>query len=297
MSAPLVVDIKRNALDDGPGIRTVVFFKGCPLDCAWCQNPEALSADAEVQREAERCLACGACTLSCPETRARPVGHVEIGRCRVCGACVQACPSGARRVVGTEYTVPQLTERLLRDRAFFVRSGGGVTLSGGEPTLHSEFVGRVAVGLRHKGVPVLLQTCGLFRWDRFERYLLPHLSTIYFDLKLLEPAAHRRYTGRGNRRIRENFERLVASGFKDLLPRVPLVPGVTDGEDNLKGIAGFLAGLDCKRVALLAYNPLWVKKASTQGRDLSRFASEEWMSAEAVAACESVMREAGLEVV
>jgi len=297
MTAPLVVDIKRNSLDDGPGIRSVVFFKGCPLDCAWCQNPEAISPDAEIQREAERCLSCSACVEVCPEHRARPVAEAESGTCRVCGACVAICPSGARRVAGVEYATDELAELLLRDRVFYERSGGGVTLSGGEPTLKTAYVGQVAARLKQAGAAVLLETCGLFRWDSFNKHLLPHLRTIYFDLKLFDPVEHRRYTGKDNQRIKANFERLVEAGFVDLLPRVPLVPGITAGEDNLRAIAGFLEGLACKRVALLPYNPLWLGKARALGRDLSRFAGEEWMSAEAVQACEAVMRKAGLEVV
>ena len=297
MKAPLVVDIKRNSLDDGPGIRTVVFFKGCPLNCAWCQNPETLSPEAEIQRETERCIACGACVEACPEDCARPVSEAESGVCRVCGACVTACPGAARRVAGSEYEVDALAELLLRDSAFFKRSGGGVTLSGGEPTLKTAYVGQLAAKLQQADVKVLLETCGLFHWDSFEKHLLPHLCTIYFDLKLFDAKAHTQATGKDNQRIKANFERLVASGFDDLLPRVPLVPGITDGEDNLAAIAGFLRELGCKRVALLPYNPLWLPKARALGRDISRFSGEVFISAEDVAACEALMCGAGLEVV
>ena len=296
--APLVVDVKRNSLDDGPGIRSVAFFKGCPLRCVWCQNPETVSPQAERQLQPDSCVGCSACVEACPENVARPAREAldPEDECTLCGRCIEICPGGARRVVGTAHSVDALVALLSRDAVFFRTSGGGVTLSGGEPTFHMAYVGEVAAALATKGIHVLLETCGQFVWDRFERHLLAHLSTIYFDLKLADPEAHRQHVGSDNARIRENFERLVASGFDDLLPRVPLVPGITDTTENLEAIGGFVHGLGLERIAVLAYNPLWIPKRRALGLDLP-YKSADFMSTEAVSRCKDVLVAEGLEVI
>lgn len=293
---PWVVDVKRSSLDDGPGIRSVVFFKGCPLRCAWCQNPETMRPRPEIQRTAESCVGCRGCVPVCPVGRARPAAEAEPdAACRTCGACVEACPAGARRVVGTEPSVDALVTRLSRDAVFYRRSGGGVTLSGGEPALFPAFAGEVAAALCARGVHVLLETCGQFRWDEFARHLLPHVATVYFDLKIADPDEHRRWVGRDNATIHDNLRRLVATGHPDLLPRIPLVPGITDGVPNLRALASLIRSTGLTRVALLPYNPLWITKRRTLGLDFP-YAHAGWMSADEVARCEAAVTAAGLHV-
>lgn len=295
---PLIVDIKRNSLDDGPGIRSVVFFKGCPLRCQWCQNPEAMSPLAQLQREPERCAGCGACQARCPERVARAAGEPEPRRasCRACGACVEACPIAARRIAGQHHRLEELIELLLQDEPFYRRSGGGVTLSGGEPAVHARWVGALAAALADRGVHLLVETSGQFAWPAFERELLPHLSAIYFDLKLGDDEAHRRFTGHGNERIRANLARLAHLAAPELLPRVPLIPGITDGRDNLEALAALLVDLDLPTVALLSYNPLWVDKRRALGLELP-YARRDWMPSAEVDRCAEVFREAGLAVI
>ena len=293
----LVVDIKRNSLDDGPGIRSVVFFKGCPLSCVWCQNPESLSPLAQLQRLSGPCLACGACRRACPREVARPVAEGEAaGGCKLCGACVEACPAGARRIAGTPYEREALVALLKRDAPFYAHSGGGVTLSGGEPTLHMRYVGALARRLKEEGIAVLLETCGVFGWKGFARHLLPHLDTIYFDLKLADAGRHRRYTGLDNGVILANLERLVASGFPDLMPRLPLIPGITDTSENLQGVAAIMGLLKLGRMALLPYNPLWLDKGRALGLELA-YAHDSFMAAEEVARCREFMKQAGIEII
>jgi pyruvate formate lyase activating enzyme len=289
------VDVKLNALDDGPGVRSVVFFKGCPLRCVWCQNPEALSPWPEVQRDPDRCLGCGACAVACPSKVAQPAALPEPDGCRVCGTCADACPAAARRVAGTARTVEDLVEVCSRDLPFYRQSGGGVTLSGGEPALHPAFAGRLAAALRARGVQVLLETCGHFGWAAFARHLLPYVSAVYYDVKLADPAAHRAHTGRDNALILANLARLARSGVP-VLPRVPLVPGITDGAENLRRLAEHVRAVGLQRLALLPYNPLWIAKRRALGLPLP-YDHAAWMKAEAVEACRAVVRAAGMEVV
>ena len=293
--APLVVDLKRNSLDDGPGIRSVVFFKGCPLRCEWCQNPETLSPRAELQRLPERCTGCRACEPACPRGVARPGGLPQPEGCTACGACVEVCVGDARRIAGRAWEPAALVEALLRDEPFHRASGGGVTLSGGEPTLFLEWVADLAARLAARGTHVLLETCGEFDGDRFCELLLPHLGAVYFDLKLDDPEEHRRRTGRDNRRIRENLARLAREAPDRLLPRVPLVPGLTATPANLEALAAALRALGLARVALLSYNPLWIAKRRALGLDLP-YAHAEWLPSGDVERCAEPFRRAGLEV-
>ncbi len=293
--APLIFALERNALDDGPGIRSVLFVKGCPLRCVWCQNPEGLRAVVELQLNAEACVGCDACVARCPHGVGRPAHEQHAGaRCRACGACVDACPAAARRLVGAPLDPERLAAALLEDEPFYRRSGGGVTFSGGEPTLYPRPLGQLAAALRARGVHVLLETCGQFAWEPFAEHLLPQLSAIYFDLKLADADAHRRYCGVDNAQIRANFVRLRHSAV-ELLPRIPLVPGITDTAANLDALGEWLVALGVERVALLPYNPLWLAKRVPLGQP-AVYSHGAWMPEQAVAACAARLAARGLRV-
>jgi len=294
--APYVLDIKRSSLDDGPGIRSVVFFKGCPLRCVWCQNPESIAPGPQLQRDAAACAACGACERAC----ARGVARADVtdearDECAACGDCVDECPAGARRMAGAPMNLAHVLEQLFDDAPFYRRSGGGVTLSGGEPTLHCEDAGSIAKELKDAGIHVLLETCGHFAWSRFESHLLPYLSTIYFDLKIADARAHREHCGVDNQRIHDNFRRLAACERIELLPRIPLVPSITDGQDNLVALAKLVQQAGLTRVALLPYNPLWISKRRGLGMAVP-YGHHAWMTESDVRACVEIVRECGLEV-
>lgn len=303
MTAPLLVDIKSNALDDGPGIRSVVFFKGCPLSCVWCHNPESLSRNAELSVDPSLCVSAGYCAPRCPEGAIRTDGGVRVdrARCTRCFECTTSCPSGALSRVGEAVSPEALTARLLRDKPFYDHSGGGVTLSGGEPTGNMEYLGDVAQRLKKAGVHTLLQTCGAFNLPRFETLLYPWLDLIYYDIKLIDAAEHAASCGADNTRILENFAHLQArarDGGVPILPRVPLIPDITDRPENLAGIARWLQRLSATRVQLVPYNPLWSEKHSRLGHSPRGGPPlRKWMPAEHVARCEAVFTAASIQTV
>lgn len=286
---PLVAEFKGNSLDDGPGIRSVIFFKGCPLACVWCHNPEMKKAGAELSFDRSACVGSRKCLEVC-DAGALDVtreGFVDREACTLCFRCVEVCPSEALRRVGRFWEIDELLAVVERYAPFYRRSGGGVTLSGGEPTLFAEYCSTLLQALQARGIHTLLETCGYFDLARFERWFAPHLDQIYFDLKLMDPEAHQRYCGRRNERILENFRQLYRrslGGGTPILPRVPLIPEITATAENLQALARFLRENQVKQVALLPYNPLWPAKAQNLGVEAVN-ARRAWMTREELDAC------------
>jgi len=269
---PLVFNLHRFALDDGPGIRTTVFLKGCPLSCTWCHNPESVSADVEIAFRRDLCTGCGSCSDVCPEgaISMKPEGERVIReRCTRCSVCCRECPSTALSAVGSYYHVDALVETLLKERIFYETSGGGVTFSGGEPTLFMDYVGTVMQKLKMKGIHVALQTSGMFNLQEFSKKLLPYIDLIFFDLKLIDSNRHREFTGRGNGLILENFRYLARNASVPVVPRIPLIPGITATRENLSGLADFLKDTGFTSATLLPYNPGGIAKAGLIGRPVS----------------------------
>jgi pyruvate formate lyase activating enzyme len=236
-----VLNLQRMSTEDGPGLRTTVFLKGCPLACTWCHNPESLSPRPQVVWQQARCVACGACLDACPERLERPP---DPARCQACGRCVEACPAAAMEMLGREWDAVTLVNELLKDRAFF-GAEGGVTLSGGEPTLQPAFAETVMTRLRAEGVHVALDTCGLCPEDTLLR-LAGCADLILFDVKDIDPARHERFTGQSNARILQNLKALAGlvrarGGRPALWVRTPLIPDATAADANLQGLGRFLA--------------------------------------------------------
>jgi pyruvate formate lyase activating enzyme len=249
MTSGRILHLQRLSTEDGPGIRTTVFFKGCPLHCAWCHNPESISTQLQTQWFKVRCIGCKSCVEACPNGC---LVMTEIGliidrnRCEACGKCVEACPSGAREMLGRVMTVEEVLTELLKDRAFYEKSGGGVTLSGGEPTYQPDFAEALLRSLKEEGISTALDTCGLTSTHILDR-LLPYTDLVLFDLKVLDPDLHREFTGVTNRQILENLA-YVRKAIQQqhrwikLWIRTPLIPGATANDENLSAIGHHLAG-------------------------------------------------------
>lgn len=267
--APLIFDIKRGALEDGPGIRTTVFFKGCQLRCWWCQNPESIQAGPEIAFYPADCIHCGDCLEACSRNaiNLEDPARIDRTRCDGCGDCVRVCPGRGLRLIGTFYPVEELTAILFRDRVYYEVSNGGVTLSGGEPTLHLPYLFDLLRALKQQGIHTALQTNGFFDWPEFWS-VLPYLDLIMFDVKLADSEEHRKYTGRENGPALENLSKLLQARPEIVLPRIPLIPGLTATFHNLQGISRLLQGLGVRRCSLLPYNPTGFVKADRIGRSV-----------------------------
>jgi len=242
---PLIFNIKGHATDDGPGLRTTVFFKGCQLRCRWCHNPESVEVGREIGFFAADCIGCGDCVAACTRgaiSLDNPV-RIDRRRCDGCGECLKVCPGRGLRGIGEFYPVATLIARLLRGRVFYKVSGGGVTLSGGEPTLHLDYLSQLLQGLKQEGIHTAIQTNGLFLWQDFAGKVLSYLDLIMIDLKLADPSEHREYTGGSNELIWENLSRLLKARSEAVLPRVPLIPGLTATVHNLRAISRRLQDL------------------------------------------------------
>src|SRR3989338_29755 len=267
-SFPLIVDVKRHSLEDGPGIRSVVFFKGCPLRCVFCHNYEAQSSEVEIAFSAKDCIKCGRCKEVCPQGAIdlELPGRIHRERCIRCGKCASVCPGRGLRLIGSYYSVESLTEILLRDLPFYRHSGGGVTLSGGECTIYPDYLETLLKSLKASGIHVVLETSGYFDYDVFKQKMLPYIDLIYYDIKIANMEAHRRYIGKPNQKILENFRRLLREQGVKVHPRTPLVPGITATKENLSAIVDFLCDAGADNVSLLPYNPMGIEMAVNLGR-------------------------------
>jgi pyruvate formate lyase activating enzyme len=297
MTNGIVFDIRRYSIHDGPGIRTTVFFKGCPLRCAWCHNPESRSFVPELIIRPNRCILCEDCLEACPNGAVSRRGDEIItdrGRCRLSGECVRVCEAEARMLVGREMNVAQVTTEVERDRAFYDQSGGGVTFSGGEPLAQPAFLLELLKASRDRGLHTAVDTSGFASWSVFER-VRPYVNLFLYDLKLMDDARHRRQTGVSNRKILANLTRLANLGHRTIV-RIPVIPGVNDSAADLSLAGEFLASLPARpAVELLAYHHTGLVKYRGLGLEygLPDLRPPEAGKMEAAA---GVLRQCGLQV-
>jgi len=261
MTSGLILNIQRYSVHDGPGIRTTVFLKGCPLRCTWCHNPESQAPEAEMAVAESRCIRCGACRKVCPNDGAAS----SSGRCTRCGACVEACPTGAREMLGREMTVGEVIAEVLKDRIFFDDSGGGVTFSGGEPLAQLGFLGEALSACRREGLHTAVDTCGYcVREDLLA--VAPLTDLFLYDLKIIDDERHREHTGESNAMILDNLREL-GQVHENIWLRIPVVPGVNDDAPQLEAAARLAASLPgVRRVNLLPYHSLGTRKASPDAK-------------------------------
>jgi pyruvate formate lyase activating enzyme len=265
MGSGLVFNIQRYSLHDGPGIRTTVFLKGCPLDCWWCHNPESQRKASEILVMENRCISCDHCAAVCPLGRATHDVNARLDGGDLCARCVEACPTEARQWVGTVMTGPEVLEQVARDIPFYEQSGGGVTFSGGEPLLHFAFLQELLAGCRERGIHSTVDTCGFAPWDHFAA-IAPLTGLFLYDIKQMDDARHKEVTGVSNARILENLRRL-SEIHPTVWIRIPLIPGINDTAENLRAMASFIASLPGHHpVNLLPYHATGRNKFARVGK-------------------------------
>ena len=251
-----VFEVKRFAVHDGPGVRTVLFLKGCPLRCRWCHNPEGLEPGPQLACYDHKCLHCGECVQACPRHAHGLVDgkHVIDGtKCVACGACVEVCLGRALKLFGRRFTVEEACRVALEDRAFY-REGGGVTLSGGEPLLQAEFCAELFKLLKEERIHCAIDTSGAVSWESFAK-VLPWTDMFLYDVKHVDDRLHREHVGRSNRQIVENLKHLT-EGHVPIEIRIPVIPGFNDDPESVEAIGRFLGGLrGIVGVRLLPYHP------------------------------------------
>ncbi|MGI6357442.1 MAG: glycyl-radical enzyme activating protein [Bacillota bacterium] len=291
----VIFNIQRFSIHDGPGIRTTVFFKGCPLRCAWCHNPESQDYGLSVMHWQDRCVGCRVCVAACPEQRIAftPTGQVREG-CSGCGACIFACPHGALELVGRIVSASEVTVELLKDEAFYDQSGGGVTFSGGEPLTQPDFLAALLQDAKRYRWHTAVDTSGYAPWSVLEP-LLPLVDLWLYDLKLMDDQAHQRLIGVSNQLILDNLRCLVDAGSK-VEVRMPLVPGINDDDENLSQLEAFLRPLAISGLKLLPYHSYGTEKYARLAMPY-RLGEIEPPSEERMAALKRRLQASGLPVI
>jgi len=296
----VVFDVQTYAIYDGPGIRTLVFFKGCPLRCRWCHNPESWDLHPQMAYLHERCAGCGMCVRACPNKALHlSEGGIirDMDRCVVCAVCVRACPNDAMERIGREASVEELASEILPDKPFYENSGGGVTFSGGEPTMQTEFLLANLRAMKRDGLHTALETCGAFN-EKLCDPLCELVDLFLFDLKMIDAKAHRHWTGVDNRIILDNFKRIHNKiGSKRMAVRMPLIPGVNSDEDSVDALIDFLIDNAYRgRVHLMPYNRMAKNKWQKIGRG-EQYVDFGELSEETIQRIQGQLESAGLRSV
>jgi pyruvate formate lyase activating enzyme len=262
MNTATIFDIERASYVDGPGIRTTVFFKGCNLRCAWCHNPESQAHAPQMMFYQNKCTGCGKCKEKCP---------YGLDECRLCGKCTFYCPHDAREICGKEYTLDEVLGEILKDRAFYESSGGGVTFSGGECMLQIDFLEEILKECKENGIHTAVDTAGHVPYERFER-IIPYTDLFLYDVKCYDSEKHKEYTGVGNELILENLAKLLRFA-KSVWVRIPIISDVNDTEEEISAISRFLKeNGKPEKVELLPYHAMGEHKYGALGKKGIRFA-------------------------
>jgi len=262
----LIFNIQKFSLHDGPGIRTTVFMKGCPLRCEWCCNPESVKIHPEIMLFDMRCIKCGQCIAACPKGAITIVDEKKIinwEKCDQCQKCAEVCPSGGIETIGKYISCDELVKEIEKDRQFYNSSGGGVTFSGGEPLLQWEFVLAMLKRCKAKNIHTCLDTTGYASWEILEK-IIPYVDLVLYDIKHLDADCHRERTVVDNQLILENLAKVVQKTMVWL--RIPLIPGYNDSRDHLKKVGKFASALGVAKISLLPYHCWGEQKYDQLGR-------------------------------
>ncbi len=287
-----ITNISRGSLHDGPGVRTVVYFKGCALRCKWCHNPETLSSKKQILYIPTKCIHCGKCIELCPQHHkilGNDMAFLREG-CAACGKCAVSCPSLALSLCGEEKTAPELFEEIKKDAHYYISSGGGVTFSGGECLLYSDFVAEVTRMCKEHGIHTAIESAFFVPWEKVEE-VLPFVDLFFADLKIPNSEKHRKFTGQDNRLIIENITKL-SNKHSNIILRIPVIPGVNDSDDDIYAFAEIIKtfGKGIKEIELLKYNNLAESKYKIAGKEYTKFADSSQTDGEMKKIC-SILNE------
>ncbi len=264
----MLFNIQKSSIHDGYGLRTLVFFKGCPLRCLWCANPESQSYQPELMESHSKCIGCGACEKVCPVHAIHPDKEgfiVDRTQCTRCFTCAEHCFAGSKYVIGKDYTVPELLKEIEKDKIFYDIKGGGVTFSGGEPLTQPEYLAEITEACQRKGIHVMLESCAVGDYEKFKS-ALPYIDGMFTDIKHIDPEKHKELTGSTNELILSNIQKISAFGIPITI-RTPIVPSLNDTEENIRGIAAFIKMLPTvKDYELLFYHNFGVNKYKALSR-------------------------------
>jgi len=261
MTTGIIFNIQRYSIHDGPGIRTTVFLKGCPLDCWWCQNPESKLNGQEMVFWGDRCIGCGRCSLNCPSgaiqmKNKKPV--TDKSKCTLCGKCSRICPTQAQEMIGKKLIAEEVIKEIEKDLVFYEESGGGVTFSGGEPLSQSAFLEDLLDGCKEKKIHTAVDTSGYISWEILNK-INSKVDLFLYDLKIINSERHKKYTSVPNEIILENLKKL-SSIHNNIFVRFPVIPGINDDYKNIKKMGEFLSSLKIAQVNLLPYHYIGIDK-------------------------------------
>jgi len=272
----VIFDIGRMSLNEGPGIRTAVFLKGCNMNCEWCHNPESISENVEFMYNAQKCIKCKMCEEVCEREVHRFIDSehlVDRNKCNVCGKCIELCPTKAVEICGKTVSVGEVLEIVIRDETFYNTSNGGITISGGEPLVQKEFTLGLLYGAKSLGINTILDTNGYWNWNDVEK-MLPYIDSFRYDLKIMNCNTHKLYTGVSNKLILKNLKKL-SEIEKDIVIIIPLIKEINNSDENIKSTVLFLKSLSkIPKVQILPYHSLYTSKSKKLGKSYRLFSTQ-----------------------